>query len=590
MSHGGVSAEIDRTSSPKISIVIPVYNGSNYLAEAIDSALNQTYPAHEVIVVNDGSTDQGSTERIARAYGDRIRYLEKLNGGVATALNLGIESMSGDYFSWLSHDDTYLPHKLSSMVGALRGLPDKHTILYSDFVCIDEHGRPYLTVKFDHQMLKAKPLYAILRGCLHGCAMLVPKLAFDKVGHFDSSLKTTQDYDLWFRMLMKFPSHHVPEVLICSRDHPQQDSKVHPDVYRETNELWSHFVRSVPEGVMLECEPTVYRFFEQMAHYLQSPGLRLARADVERLLDKEAERIRGVRASTLVSVVLLPGGTHDDRQASLRSIESQTHKAIEVVDTALESQARFLAYLEPGDLWSPAKLAFQLEGMLKGGERLSYTDFHYLDSPNKPSRLQRYGWATADQLLPGLPLPSSVIMLERRLFDRVDPRDPVTLFDIACEERCRHESQPLASVKRHDPAVLLEQRLLIAAHANIAGASALALVELLENCSEDYRRATQERLLQDTLHHIESGTNPFPETTFIGSLILRAGQHHSKLPEWARKRVSPCLGLALSRLERAWGEERRWRDWLRPKAHRTMAKYAAWKARGSRKERPKQNP
>ena len=75
---------------PLISIVIPVYNGSNFLREAIDSALAQTYKNIEIIVVNDGSADDGETERIALSYGDKIRYFKKENGGVSSALNYGI--------------------------------------------------------------------------------------------------------------------------------------------------------------------------------------------------------------------------------------------------------------------------------------------------------------------------------------------------------------------------------------------------------------------------------------------------------------------------------------------------------------------
>ena len=96
-------------SGPLVSIVIPVYNGSDYLAEAIDSALAQTYGNIEIIVINDGSSDNGKTREVAGKYGDRIRYFEKENGGVPTALNLGIKEMKGDYFSWLSHDDVYFP-------------------------------------------------------------------------------------------------------------------------------------------------------------------------------------------------------------------------------------------------------------------------------------------------------------------------------------------------------------------------------------------------------------------------------------------------------------------------------------------------
>ena len=99
---------------PMVSIVIPVYNGSNYLSEAIDSALNQTYPNCEVIVVNDGSEDEGKTENIALSYGSKIRYFAKKNGGAATALNLGIAEMKGEYFSWLSHDEDRKSTRLNS--------------------------------------------------------------------------------------------------------------------------------------------------------------------------------------------------------------------------------------------------------------------------------------------------------------------------------------------------------------------------------------------------------------------------------------------------------------------------------------------
>ena len=79
--------------SPLVSIVIPVYNGANYLKESIDSALNQSYPHIEVIVVNDGSRDEGATEAVALSYGDRIRYFSKANGGCGSALNFGIKQM-----------------------------------------------------------------------------------------------------------------------------------------------------------------------------------------------------------------------------------------------------------------------------------------------------------------------------------------------------------------------------------------------------------------------------------------------------------------------------------------------------------------
>ena len=91
--------------NPKVSIIIPVYNGSDYLQQSIESALAQTYKNIEVIVVNDGSNDNGATEKIANYYRDKIKYFSKPNGGVSSALNFGISKMEGEWFSWLSHDD-----------------------------------------------------------------------------------------------------------------------------------------------------------------------------------------------------------------------------------------------------------------------------------------------------------------------------------------------------------------------------------------------------------------------------------------------------------------------------------------------------
>ena len=120
-------------STLKVSIVIPVFNGADYLREAIDSALAQTYQNAEIIIINDGSNDNGATENIALSYGDRIRYFSKENGGVASALNLAIKKMTGEYFSWLSHDDLYFANKVEAQIKALDQMQDKRVVLYSDF-------------------------------------------------------------------------------------------------------------------------------------------------------------------------------------------------------------------------------------------------------------------------------------------------------------------------------------------------------------------------------------------------------------------------------------------------------------------------
>ena len=118
--------------NPLVSIVIPVYNGSKFLGEAIQSALNQTYKNVEVIVVNDGSNDNDKTEQIALSFKKKIRYFKKENGGVSSALNLGIRKMKGDFFSWLSHDDLYDSQKIKMQI---QYISDNPKLTYAPPLC-----------------------------------------------------------------------------------------------------------------------------------------------------------------------------------------------------------------------------------------------------------------------------------------------------------------------------------------------------------------------------------------------------------------------------------------------------------------------
>lgn len=234
--------------NPKVTIVIPVYNGSDYLREAIDSALAQIYSNIEIVVVNDGSNDDGATEQIALSYGARIRYYSKENGGVASALNLAIEKMAGDYFSWLSHDDLYYPDKIDSQIQMLSGMCRHRTILYGNHALFFEN----------HDMGREVPLPGVSPGdfryfitvsnSLHGCTLLIPKTAFSECGIFNEKLRTVQDYDLWFRMAGKYNFVHVPRLLVKFRQHLGQGTvKMQGTVLIECNKLLSGFVAELSD-------------------------------------------------------------------------------------------------------------------------------------------------------------------------------------------------------------------------------------------------------------------------------------------------------------------------------------------------------
>jgi glycosyltransferase involved in cell wall biosynthesis len=212
------------TLNPLVSIVIPVHNGANYLREAIDSALGQTYSNVEIIVINDGSTDGGRTADIALSFGNRIRYIEKANGGVATALNTGIREMRGEFFSWLSHDDIYYAEKISRQIARFSETEGDQTILHCNYDVIDPTSQIVGRGAIDNFALN-NAILSIVGTYVNGCSMLVPKAAFEAAGLFNESLTNSQDNELWLRIVMNgYRLRYVPDILIQSRKHAEQGS------------------------------------------------------------------------------------------------------------------------------------------------------------------------------------------------------------------------------------------------------------------------------------------------------------------------------------------------------------------------------
>ena len=259
-----------KSFNPKVSIVIPVYNGSNYLRKAIDSALGQTYKNIEVIVINDGSNDGGKTDKICKSYGNKIRYFKKENGGVASALNMGIEKMQGEYFSWLSHDDIYYPDKVEKQVKALSRLKDKSIVVYSGYEIIDKDGNHITQTDFEakHNIEDLnKPLYPFFHLILNGCSMLIHHTIFNKVGIFNEELSTTQDYDLWFRILKETNIYYDNNIVLKSRSHSGQTSKRSIDRHiKECNAFWLEVFSTMTKEKMTELEGSARDFYLNLYH------------------------------------------------------------------------------------------------------------------------------------------------------------------------------------------------------------------------------------------------------------------------------------------------------------------------------------
>lgn len=237
---------------PKVTIIIPVYNGSNFLAEAIDAALAQTYQNCEILVVNDGSTDGGTSEKIALSYGDKVRYYLKENGGVSSVLNYAFEKMTGEWFSWLSHDDLYYPEKIEKQIAFINELVDENPTLDIKKITvrtatesIDKDGKVIKTPSYRDVPKHEKPIDTILNNIsnyrLSGCSFLLPAACIADVGGFNESIRTVSDVEYWYRLLFAGYEFYclTDDVLVKNRSHGKQVGKTKVDLFnKEMNELF----------------------------------------------------------------------------------------------------------------------------------------------------------------------------------------------------------------------------------------------------------------------------------------------------------------------------------------------------------------
>jgi glycosyltransferase involved in cell wall biosynthesis len=206
----------------KVSIIIPFYN-CPYVDQAIESALKQTYGNIEVILVNDGSTQYNDKYK---KYLGKIKYIEKENGGTASALNMGIKHATGTYFSWLSSDDIYHPEKISKQLNFLT--ENQASVVYSPAIHINSDSEPISKAIGVSYLNKVLFLENLQRRCfINGCSVLLKMDVFSKIGLFDESLPYTHDYDLWMRASMYYEFYYLNEPLIFYRVHEEMGTKKH---------------------------------------------------------------------------------------------------------------------------------------------------------------------------------------------------------------------------------------------------------------------------------------------------------------------------------------------------------------------------
>ena len=188
-------------NSPRVSVVIPAFNVSGYIQQAMDSLSKQSYQSFEALVVNDGSTDD--TPEIVRSFcrtDSRFRLLDKPNGGLSSARNYGIRCAQGEYIAMLDGDDMYEVEKLATHVSVL----DKHStvgVVYSASQAIRDDGQPTM-MRLSGKPIAKDPLKAMLCKNFigHGSNSVFRREIIEEVGDFDEALRSSEDSDFWLRI------------------------------------------------------------------------------------------------------------------------------------------------------------------------------------------------------------------------------------------------------------------------------------------------------------------------------------------------------------------------------------------------------
>lgn len=217
-----------------VSVIVPVYNHEEYIEDCVESILPQTYRNFEVIVVDDGSTDN-TAEKLLK-YRDKINYLYKENGGGASALNVGIKASKGNYIAWLSSDDMFLPEKLELQIKRFEEDPELG-LVHSDWYTIDKKGKITGHEKASNYGKDKVILELLKHNFINGSTTMIRRECFLKVGLFDENMRYSADGDLWSRLIRYYEFGHIPLPLIKYRWHDKNLS-YHSEMMQRSREIY----------------------------------------------------------------------------------------------------------------------------------------------------------------------------------------------------------------------------------------------------------------------------------------------------------------------------------------------------------------
>ncbi len=206
-------------STPKVSVLMPAYNRANYIGQAIQSVLDQTYSDLELIVVDDGSTDN-TAEVVQRFTDPRVCYIYQQNKGVSGALNTAFQASHGCYIALLGSDDALFPDMLMETLPLLEANPDVG-LVYARAQAMDSEGRLLPQVLGAPEKYPGQTFKSLLYGdCVCGITAVFRRECAERAGLWDESIVANEDWDMWLRMSLVCRFHFVDKILAHFRIHP----------------------------------------------------------------------------------------------------------------------------------------------------------------------------------------------------------------------------------------------------------------------------------------------------------------------------------------------------------------------------------
>ena len=229
-----------------VSVIIPVYNASRFIRQTIESVLSQTYKNLELIIVDDGSTDD-SPEIIKSFKDSRIVFIRQKNKGVSAARNTAVAASSGKFIALLDHDDIWFPEKLEKQIPLFEKNPETG-LVYSDIGYIDADGKQvsWMLKQFEpHRGYVLKELF--LNDFIPCLTAVFRRDVLKKTGLFNEKYRFAEEYDLFLRIARYYQVDFVDEVLACYRVHETNLSRNVIAGYLENIEILESFYHNVPE-------------------------------------------------------------------------------------------------------------------------------------------------------------------------------------------------------------------------------------------------------------------------------------------------------------------------------------------------------